>query len=59
MSIKKDNQFIDNEKELVEIFNSHEINFVNMTGILPGPLNDLVPLILVPIMICKKITFIV
>ena len=36
ISIKKDNQFIDNEIELVEMFNSHYINIVeNLTGILP------------------------
>ena len=36
ISIKKDNQFIDNEIELVEMFNSHYINIVeNMTGISP------------------------
>ena len=36
ISIKKDNQFIDNEIELVEMFNSHYINFVeNMRGIPP------------------------
>ena len=37
ISIKKENQFIDNEIEHVEMFNSHNINIVeNMTGI---PLN--------------------
>ena len=44
ISIKKDNQFIDNEIELVEMFNSHYINIIeNMTGIPPdiGPLYDL------------------
>ena len=44
ISIKKDNQFIDNEMELVEMFNSHYINVVeNMTGIPPdiSPLYDL------------------
>ena len=44
ISIKKDNQFIDNEIELVEMFNSHYINIVeNMTGIPPdiSPLYDL------------------
>ena len=44
ISIKKDNQFIDNEIELVEMFNSHYINVVeNMTGIPPdiSPLYDL------------------
>ena len=36
ISIKKDNQFIDNEIDLVEMFNSHYINIVeNMTGISP------------------------
>ena len=44
ISIKKYNQFIDNEIELVEMFNSHYINVVeNMTGIPPdiSPLYDL------------------
>ena len=44
ISIKKDNQFIDNEIKLVEMFNSHYINIVeNMTGIPPdiNPLYDL------------------
>ena len=43
-SIKKDNQFIDNEIELVEMINSHYINIAkNMTGIPPdiSPLYDL------------------
>ena len=43
-SLKKDNQFIDNEIELVEMFNSHYINLVeNMTGISPdiSPFHDL------------------
>ena len=36
ISIKEDNQFIDNVIELVEIFHSLYINIVeNMTGILP------------------------
>ena len=36
ISIKKDNQFIDNKLELVEMFNSHSINTLeNMTGIPP------------------------
>ena len=51
ISIKKDNQFIDNEIELVEMFNSHYINIVeNMTGIPPD---------ITPFMICKKMTVIV
>ena len=38
---QKDNQFIDNEIELVEMFNSHYINIAeNMTGIPP----DIIPL---------------
>ena len=44
ISIKKYNQFIDNEIELVEMFNSHYINIIeNMTGIPPAisPLYDL------------------
>ena len=44
ISIKKDNQFIDNEIELVEMFNSHHIKIVeNMTRIPPdiSPLYDL------------------
>ena len=44
ISIKKDNQFIDNEIELVEMFNSHHIKIVeNMTRIPPdiSPLDDL------------------
>ena len=44
ISVKKDNKFIDNEIELVEMFNSHYINIAeNMTGIPPGisPLYDL------------------
>ena len=44
ISIKKDNQFIDNEIKLVEMFNSHYINIVeNMTGIPPdiNPLYEL------------------
>ena len=44
ISIKKDNRFIDNELELVEMFNSHCINTLeNMTGIPPNiiPLYDL------------------
>ena len=44
ISIKKDNHLIDNEIELVEIFNSHYINIVeNKTGIPPdiSPLYDL------------------
>ena len=37
ISIKKDNRFIDNELELVEMFNSHRINtLANMTGIPPN-----------------------
>ena len=43
ISIKKENQFIENEVELVELFNSHYINIVeNMTGIHPtiNPLYD-------------------
>ena len=36
ISIKKDNHFIDNKLELVEMFNSHSINTLeNMTGIPP------------------------
>ena len=41
---KKDNQFINNEIKLVEMFNSHYINIVeNMTGTPPdiNPLYDL------------------
>ena len=44
ISIKKDNQFIDNEIELVEMFNSHHIKIVeNMARIPPdiSPLYDL------------------
>ena len=44
ISIKKDNQVIDNEIELVEMFNSYYINVVeNMAGIPPdiSPLYDL------------------
>ena len=49
ISIKKDNQFVNNEIELVEIFNYHYINIVgNMTGSLQ---------ILASFMIYKKITF--
>ena len=44
ISMEKDNQFIDNEIELVEIFNSHYTNIVeNLTGIPPdiSPFYDL------------------
>ena len=44
VTIKKDNQFIVNEIERVELFNSHYLNIVeNMTGIPPdiSPLYDL------------------
>ena len=43
ISIKKENNFIENEEELVEMFNSHYINIVeNLTGIAPtiNPLYD-------------------
>ena len=44
ISIKKDNQFFDDEIEIVEMFNSHYINIAeNMTGVPPdiNPLYDL------------------
>ena len=44
ISIKKDNQFFDDEIEIVEMFNSHYINIAeNMTGVPPdiSPLYDL------------------
>jgi len=43
ISIKKGDEFIDNEEELVEMFNSHYVNIVeNITGISPtiNPLYD-------------------
>ena len=48
MSIRKDNQCVDNEIELVEMFNSHYINTVeNMAG-MPPDISSL--------NICKKMT---
>ena len=53
MSIRKDNQCIDNEMELVEMFNSRYINNVeNMTG---GPPTGGPPDIS-SLNICKKMT---
>ena len=51
ISIKIDNQFIDNEIELIEMLNSHFINTVeNVTG---------VPLDISPLYDMQEMTFIV